>query len=270
MNISPHRPQCPAWQSSRGTAEGGRQHPSKHTSYDHPRLVILFFLWFHIQEPAWRTKLKVLTPLRWVRGCDVFAKVQLPQTSTCFEQPLGWPDVAEELKMPTDSFAVSIPSRWILSLQQDGTQQCCSILGVFQGIAGLVLPCTGHFKAFSPNKIANVVFQARGWLLSSGRSQGQVCTLIRSLHIQCEVPCMDEGPIVGMSVPMPHMHSQPTPILTHIFYPDVPLHTHTWESAMKPPHVLHAWEQAGVQRPTTSQPCWQTRLKRRLQQESWK
>lgn len=29
-----------------------------------------------------------------------------------------------------------------------------------------------------------------------------------------------------MSVSMPHVHSQPTPTLTHIFYPDVPLHTH--------------------------------------------
>lgn len=62
--------------------------------------------------------------------------------------------------------------------------------------------------------------------MSSGRSQGQVCTLIRSPLIQCEGPCMDEGPIVGMSVSMARMYSQPTPTLARIFYPDVPLHTH--------------------------------------------
>lgn len=42
MNISPCRPQCPAWQASRETAEAGRQHQSKHTFKDHPRLVISF------------------------------------------------------------------------------------------------------------------------------------------------------------------------------------------------------------------------------------
>lgn len=30
-----------------------------------------------------------------------------------------------------------------------------------------------------------------------------------------------------MSTPMSHMHVQPTPTLTHIFYPDVPMQSHT-------------------------------------------
>lgn len=30
-----------------------------------------------------------------------------------------------------------------------------------------------------------------------------------------------------MSMPMSHMHVQPTPTLTHIFYPDVPMQSHT-------------------------------------------
>lgn len=196
---------------------------------------------------------------------DMFAKVQLPQTSICFEQPLGWVDVAEELKTPTDSCCCVYPIKRNSSTTARWDSAKLVRPGVLQGIAELL--AQGVSRHLAPIKQKMWCFKQEDNFCHQVDLKDRFALSL--LTFQHEDPCMDEGPIMEMSMPMPCIHSQPTPTLTRIFYAHTDGKCHEASWCVTRMGICRS-SYAGAQRPITHQPCRQTRLKRRLQQKSWK
>lgn len=227
-------------------------------------LAIPFFLLFHIQAPAWRTEEKVLIPLRWVR-----VGICLPKSS--YLKP------ASALNSPLDEWMLlrTQNPHWQLLLCLSHQRNSSTTArwdsaklvrpGVLQGIAELL--AQGVSRHLAPIKQKMWCFKQEDNFCHQVDLKDRFALSL--LTFQHEGPCMDEGPIVEMSMAMPCIHSQPTPTLTRIFYAHTDGKCHEASWCVTRMGICRS-SYAGAQRPITRQPCRQTRLKRRLQQKSWK